>query len=516
MIKSITILVLLTIFFACNSQEKGGVPNILICIADDASHMGKEYAWVKTPAFDRVAAEGIRFSNAYTPNAKCAPSRACLLTGRNSWQLKEAANHFNNFPAEFKTYPEALKDFGYFTGYTGKPWSPGNPGEVNGEKRALCGKEWSDIKTKTPTKAISSKDYSANFIDFYNHKPDGQPFCFWYGGHEPHRRYEYGSGLKAGKKLSDITEVPAFFPDNDIVRTDMLDYALEIEYFDSHVGKILDFLESKGELNNTLVIVTSDNGLPFPRAKSDEYDYSNHLPLAIMWGKNIKEPGRVIDEYISFIDIAPTFLEAAGIKWEQSGMQETPGISLLPLLKGETNGSRDFVLIGKERHDVGRPNDYGYPIRGIVKNGWMYLRNYWPDLWPAGNPECGYSTVDASPTKTEILQSRHNPDTKFYWDWSFGKRPPEELYYLADDPYCIKNLSYEEKYIAMKDSLRDKMEEELKKQNDPRMFGKGYIFHTYFYTWGKYRNLYEKMVINKEKIVPRWINASDVESDFVE
>lgn len=156
--------------------------------------------------------------------------------------------------------------------------------------------------------------------------------------------------MKAGKKLSDIKEVPAFFPDNDIVRTDMLDYALEIEYFDSHVGKILDFLESKGELDNTLVIVTSDNGMPFPKAKSDEYDYSNHLPLAIMWGKNIKDPGRVVDQYISFIDIAPTFLETAGIKWEQGGMQETPGTSLLPFLQGETNGSRDFVLIGKERH----------------------------------------------------------------------------------------------------------------------------------------------------------------------
>jgi arylsulfatase A-like enzyme len=322
--------------------------------------------------------------------------------------------------------------------------------------------------------------------------------------------------LKAGKKLSDIKEVPAFFPDNDIVRTDMLDYALEIEYFDSHVGKILDFLESKGELDNTLVIVTSDNGMPFPKAKSDEYDYSNHLPLAIMWGKNIKDPGRVIDEYVSFIDIAPTFLEAAGIKWEESGMHETPGESLLPFIQGETNRSKDFVLIGKERHDVGRPNDWGYPIRGIVKNGWLYLRNYWPDLWPAGNPECGYPTVDGSPTKTEILKSRHNPETKFYWDWSFGKRPAEELYYLSDDPYCIKNLSDEDKYSAMKVSLKDKMEAELKKQNDPRMFGKGYIFNTYYYTWDPYRNLYEKMVIDKEKIVPMWINASDIESDFLD
>jgi arylsulfatase A-like enzyme len=500
----------------CNEIAECKKPNILICIADDAGHMGKEYSWVNTPAFDRVAAAGVRFANAYTPNAKCAPSRACLLTARNSWQLKEAANHWNNFPAEFKTYPEVLEGLGYFTGFTGKGWGPGNPGEIDGKKRELCGKEWNNIKIKRSIKAMSNRDYSANFIEFYNHKQKDQPFYFWYGGHEPHRKYQYGSSLKAGKKLSDIKKVPPFFPDNDIVRTDMLDYALEIEYFDSHVTKILNFLEEKGELDNTLVIVTSDHGMPFPRAKSDEYDYSNHIPLAMMWGKNIKDPGRVVSEYVSFIDIAPTFFDAVGIKWEESDMQATPGTSLLPFLNGENESFRDYVLIGKERHDVGRPNDYGYPIRGIVKDGWMYLRNYRPDLWPACNPECGYSTVDASPTKTEVLKSRHDPETKFYWDWSFGKRPAEELFYLPDDPYCINNLALVEKYSSTKGSLISKMEEELKKQSDPRMFGDGDVFHTYFYTWDPYRNLYDRMVNKGEKIVPMWINASDIETDLME
>lgn len=500
----------------CNEVSESKKPNILICIADDAGHMGKSVSWVNTPAFDRVASEGISFSNAYTPNAKCAPSRACLLTGRNSWQLKEAANHWNNFSAEFRTYPETLKDFGYFTGFTGKGWGPGNPGEVDGKTRELCGNAWSSIKREVPTNSIATTDYAANFIDFYNHKQEDQAFCFWYGAREPHRRYEYGSSLKAGKKLSDIKEVPPFFPDNDIVRTDILDYALEVEYFDSHVTEILDFLESKGELDNTIVIVTSDHGMPFPRAKSDEYDDSNHIPLAIMWGKEIKNPGRVIDEYISLIDIAPTFFEAIGLNWEETGMQETPGTSLLPFLKGENKGFRDFVLIGKERHDVGRPNDYGYPIRGIVRGDWMYLRNYRPDLWPAGNPECGYSTVDGSPTKTEVLKSRHNPETKYLWDWSFGKRPVEELFYLPDDPYCINNLAMNAKHKPVKDELISKMEEELKKQGDPRMFGNGDIFHTYYYTWDPYRNLHDRMVNKGEKIVPIWVNESDIETDLME
>ena len=504
------------ISIGCNTKEKKSAPNILICIADDAGHMGKEYPWVETPAFDRVASDGLLFANAYTPNAKCSPSRACLLTARNSWQLKEGANHWNNFPAEFKTYPEALEDFGYHTGFTGKGWGPGNPGQVYGKKRELAGKEWNNLKTEPPTKSISKTDYSANFIDFYNHKQEDQPFYFWYGGREPHRAYEYGSSIKAGKKLSDIQEVPEFFPDNDVVRTDMLDYALEIEYFDSHVTNILDFIEAKGELDNTLVIVTSDHGMPFPRAKSDEYDDSNHIPLAMMWGKNIKDPGRVISEYVSLIDVAPTFLEAVGLNWEDSGMEDTPGISLLPFLTGKHEHFRDYVLIGKERHDVGRPEDYGYPIRGIIKNEWMYLRNYRPDLWPACNPECGYSTVDGSPTKTEILESRHNPKTKFYWDWSFGKRPAEELFYLPDDPYCVTNLASLEKHQSTKSSLISTMEDELKKQSDPRMFGKGDVFHSYYYTWDPYRNLYERMVTKQEKIVPMWINPSDIETDLME
>ena len=167
------VLLVSTVLFAgCQFEKKVARPNILICIADDAGHMGSEYKWLETPAFDRIAAEGIRFTNAYTPNAKCAPSRASLLTARNSWQLKEAANHFNNFPAEFKTYPEALKEFGYYTGYTGKGWGPGNPGMINGRKRELCGKAWNDIKTETPTKYIVNNDYSANFIDFHNQKPE--------------------------------------------------------------------------------------------------------------------------------------------------------------------------------------------------------------------------------------------------------------------------------------------------------------------------------------------------------
>src|SRR6185436_15907422 len=113
------------------------------------------------------------------------------LTGRNSWQLEEAANHICHFPSKFRTYPEALSRQGYFVGMTGKGWAPGKPGTMTGtpfQSRTL----------KPPTSGISNRDYAANFKDFLEARPAGRPWCFWYGGHEPHRGYEYGSGAAKG------------------------------------------------------------------------------------------------------------------------------------------------------------------------------------------------------------------------------------------------------------------------------------------------------------------------------
>ena len=101
--------------------------------------------------------------------------------------------------------------------------------------------------------------------------------------------------------------------EEDSIRLDILDYAFEIEWFDRHLQKMLTLLEEQGELENTVVIVTSDNGMPFPRIKGQVYEYSNHLPLAIMWKDGIRNPGRSVDDFVNFIDFAPTFLELARI-----------------------------------------------------------------------------------------------------------------------------------------------------------------------------------------------------------
>ncbi len=503
------------LIYGCTTPAQKQRPNILFVIADDASwkHFGAYGCnWVKTPAFDRVASQGILFNRCYTPNAKCAPSRSCILTGRNSWQLEEAVNHSPLFPAKFKTYAEALGENGYFVGSVAKGWAPGDPGEINGKKRELTGPKFDEFKTEPLTSGISGNDYARNFEAFLDARPEGQPFCFWYGGMEPHRDYEYESGIKkGGKSPGQIDEVPVFWPDVDTIRNDMLDYAFEIEYFDSHLQKMLDKLEAIGELRNTIVIVTADNGMPFPRIKGQVYEYSNHLPLAIMWPNEIKNPGRIVDDFVNFIDFAPTFLELAGLSDEKAGMQPITGKSLTDIFYSEKEGlvnpNRNFVLVGKERHDVGRPNDQGYPVRGIVKGDFLYLRNFHPERWPAGNPETGYLNCDGSPTKTYILDTRRKKGIMEYWQLNFGKRVAEELYNIVEDPFCLKNLIGAEYYAEMKLELEMEMVQKLTEQQDLRIFGNGDVFENYIYQ-GAVRNYYNRFMAG-EKVKAPWVNESD-------
>ncbi len=505
-------------FFAARAAEPRP-PNILFAIADDWGLHAGAYGtkWIRTPHFDRVARDGLLFKHAYTPNAKCAPSRAAILTGRNSWQLKEAGNHYCFFPAEFKGWGEALADHGWAVGHTAKGWAPGVALDAHGQPRELTGQAFNRRQAKPPTGAISSNDYAANFDDFLDAAPSGRPWAFWYGAYEAHRPFAPGSGTATGGlSPAAIDRVPAFLPDNDTVRRDLLDYAFEVEHFDRHLGRMLASLEQRGLLANTLVIVTSDHGMSFPRIKSDAYELSNHVPLAAMWPAGLAGRGRVADDYVSLIDFAPTFIELAGLTWRATGMAESPGRSLTDLFRtdrsGQINPARDHVLIGKERHDIGRPDDVGYPIRGIVKGDRLYLENFEPSRWPAGNPETGYLTVDASPTKSFILDARRAQGTDPFWTLCFGRRPPVEFYDLRTDADCIRNLADTAATAAERAALKSTLYAELKAQGDPRMFGQGEVFDRYPYSDPANARFYERY-LRGEKLTPGWVKPSDFETN---
>ena len=496
---------------AADSQR----PNILFAIADDWGLHAGAYGtqWVKTPAFDRVVREGLLFKNAYTPMAKCAPSRAIILTGRHLWQNEEAGNHLAYFPAKLKTWPEALMEHGWHVGLTGKGWGPGIANDAAGKPRRMTGRPFNKRKAPPPTKAISNNDYAANFIDFLDAAPKSAPWCFWYGATEPHRGYEFRSGVdKGGKQLSDIDRVPAYWPDHETVRHDMLDYAFEIEHVDRHLGRMLAELEQRGLLDNTLVIVTSDHGMPFPRVKGYAYHDSNHIPLAIRWPRGVAARGRTIEDFVDFTDLAATILDIAGIMQTDSGMLPITGKTWRPIFESDKAGQvmpeRDHVLVGKERTDVGRPHDWGYPIRGIVTREFLYLRNYEPARWPAGNPETGYLDTDGSPTKSLILERGRRNRADRFWQLNFGMRPAEELYDLSANTDCVQNLAGDPSQADRIKALREHMEAELKAQNDPRMFGQGHVFDEYKPTSGA--GFYERY-LQGEKPQAGWVNRGDFE-----
>jgi len=455
-------------------------PNILFALADDASHFGLfGHSFVKTPVIDWVGASGIRFDNAFTSNPKCAPSRASILTGRYPWQNREACNHYCIFPKGLTLLPDMLEAGGYEIGYTGKGWAPGDY-RKSGLTRNPAGIAYNNC-TLTPPEGsnISNCDYAGNFKEFLDKKDVDKPFYFWYGCKEPHRAYTYGEGMRGGKQIEEVTEIPSYWPDCEHVRMDVLDYAYEIEWFDAHLGRMIEELRCRGELENTLIVVTSDNGCPFPRVKGQMYEQDFHLPMVACW-LNQTGGGRNVTDLINFVDLMPTFLEAAQISVPETGW----GKSFLSVFVSSDSGKilpgREYTYFGREKHDLGRENDLGYPVRCIRTEEYLYIYNFAPDRWPAGNPETGFTNCDTSPTKDKILQLNKQGES-YYFNLAFGKRPQEELYYIVADPECLKNLAEEPECAPLKKDLKKRLFDMLIQTEDPRLEDPDY-FDRFEYT----------------------------------
>ena len=448
-------------FAAVTAAAPPARPNVLFVIADDAScHFGAyRCSWVKTPTIDALAANGIVFDNAYVPTSKCSPCRAGLLTGRNPWQLEEAANHWPTFPPKYMGFTEAIAGQGVTCGAKGKVWGPGVAKTADGQQRT-----WG-LKT-------------SDFRKFLASSPADRPFFYWFGSANPHRKYEPDAGHAAGKKPSDIDRVPTYWPDTDVVRRDMLDYATEIEAYDREVGDLIAALRESGRAENTLVIVTSDHGMPFPRVKGHTYDVAHRVPLVACWPAGIVHPGRRAEQLVSIIDLAPTFLDLFGVDGEKAGMAPITGGSIEDILRDSPQRERPFVIVGRERNDVrcrpGTESGLGYPARAIRKGTLFYIHNFAPDRWPCGNVELGLLDTDDGPTKSLIEAA--GPDDR-HWQLCFGKRPADELYDIATDPDCVHNLA--EKMPEKTAALRNELFTELRRQADPRILDQGDVFDAY-------------------------------------
>lgn len=454
-------------------------PNILFALADDWSWPHTSIAGdrvVKTPTFDRVAREGVMFSNAFVTASSCTPSRGSILTGQWHWRLEQGCNLHSTLPAKFDVYPDLLEQAGYHIGFSRKGWGPGRI-EPGGRKRNPAGPKFK------------------NFTEFLKARGQNKPFCFWFGSTDPHRPYTWQSGVKSGMNIKNV-DVPASLPDSETVRTDICDYYCQIQRFDRQVGQLLKILEENGELNNTLVAISGDNGMPFPWCKSNLYDLGTHVPLAVRWPAPLRQGrgwpqavkgGRVVEDFISLSDLAPTFLQAASL--EPTG--DMTARSFLDILtsgkSGQVDPKRDKVLTGKERHHGKcREKGVGYPMRAIRTHQFLYIRNFKPQRWPAGSPDLissqgTYSDVDSSPTKDYMISHRNDPKVRKLFEKAFDKRPAEELYDLRKDPGQMHNVAQVSEYDEVKGKLAAKLMTELTATQDPRVLDKGDVFDNYPY-----------------------------------
>jgi uncharacterized sulfatase len=451
-------------------------PNIFLAISDDQSwaHVGADGdPVVKTPAFDRIAREGVLFTHAFSAAPTCGPSRSALLAGQDIWRLEEAGNIHSTLPAHFATYTQLLMQAGYHVGYTSKGWSPGRlaPG---GRTVNPAGKHYKD------------------FAAFLKSVPAGKPFCFWQGSSDPHRGYKLGSGAAAGMNVADVI-VPAHLPDHQIVRNDILDYYFEVQRFDTLVGNGIALIEKRGELDNTLVVVTSDHGMPFPRAKASLYDYGSRVPLAIRWPVMVPG-GRKVSDLVNLKDLAPTFLEAASLPVPQ----EMTGNSLRPILtstkSGRVDPARSAAYFAMERHDGCRKGGKGYPCRAIRTDDYLYIHNYEATRWPSGSPDrtvCArnlpFGEIDSSPTKTYMMENAQKHGVAHLAALSFGMRPTEELYDVKKDPAQLTNLAGKAHMQSVQKMMRDQLMAYLKETGDPRILGKPALWDYYPY-YGAMRN----------------------------
>ncbi|MFK7911076.1 MAG: sulfatase [Akkermansiaceae bacterium] len=448
----------------------GAKPNILFCMADDwgwphAGAYGDKV--VSTPTFDRIAKEGVLFEHAFVSSPSCTPSRNATLTGQQFYRLEEGGNLWSTLDVKFPNFMMLLQNAGYQIGHERKAWGPGNY-KKGGYKKTPCG----------PRTTLEK---------FLENRKQGQPFCFWLGTSDPHRAYKKGSGRLKGIKVDEIY-VPEFYPKHDNIKSDIADYYFEVERWDSRVGEALKLLKEKGELENTIVIMTGDHGMPFPRCKGNLYDWGVRIPFAMRWGNKIGAERKVTD-FISLTDIAPTLLKAAGVNIPK----QMTGSSLLSLLESKKSARveerRDHVIIGRERHVPSQkdPSLDGYPSRAIRTDEWLLILNLKPERWPAGAPDGAnahikhFADCDNGPTKTHIMGLKDDPEQKKFYQLNFGKRPAMELYDCRADPDHAQNLASDPKHADTIKMLKSKLLDYLKETKDPRFTSENPEFDRYPY-----------------------------------
>ena len=516
---------LLLIFLAASSlaMAEEQRPNIFFFFADDWGRYASIYAdadkpslndVISTPNIDRIGREGVVFENAFVPVASCSPCRASLATGRYFWNCGSGA-FLNGKASDWKghdnpmqrlpKFGDLIRDSGYYAQKSRKTFafdpSPRPPrvrakGNIGYERYGLyvgAAKDQAERKSRHDEIVENCRQEMQQMLAG---SCEVQPFFFVYGSINAHRPYTPDSGKNLWGIEPDALKrlLPKFLPDAHDVRRDFSDYLGEVLALDLMLGTMLEELENSGELDNTVVILSGDHGIPgIPRGKTNCYDLATRVPLLIRWPKGIPS-GRRVEDFVSVMDVGPTLLELSGIEVPA----KMNGRSFLPQLTSKMSGwidpERDSVIIGRELHfHNARPGNLPYPMRAIRTKDHLYIRNFKPERWPMGDPydaaqltdsdalykmglktTPAYRDLDGSLTKAWMMSQREEPGNKEPGDkelfqLTMHPRPREELYDLKKDPDQLVNLAANPEHASVLTTLRGRVDKLMNATDDPRL-----------------------------------------------
>ena len=499
-------------------------PNILFCFADDWGRYASCYAAVdgfpsandvvKTPNMDAIAKRGVIFRSAFVNAPSCTPCRSALLSGRYFFNTGRGAILLGAvWDGSVPSWPMAVKEAGYHIGKTWKVWSPGSPADIqfgkgeNDYSKMNQGGNFGSFSenvmaavakgsTVDSAKEVMYDQVRGNFGAFLKANAEGKPWCYWFGPTNTHREWAKGSGRALwGINPEDLKgRLPKFLPDHPDVWEDFADYLGEAQAYDAAIGELVKMLAASGELENTLIVISGDHGAPgFPGGKCNLYDFGVGVGL-IAAGPGVKG-GRVVDDLVNLMDLAPTFLEVSGAK-VYDGMN---GRSLVPILStekaGQVDASRTWNISGRERHvDMARDGFLPYPQRCLRTQDYLLIKNFHPERWPMGAPlqvtetsapsaetlehdtRVAFPDMDAGPMKAWLVAHRNDPEWSWHYQYAFGKRPGIELFDLKKDRDQVKNVADDPAYAEVRAQLEKQLMDELARVGDPRVTGDGMTF----------------------------------------
>jgi len=425
-------------------------PNIILFTSDDHSYgdlgcFGNPH--VQTPNLDRFASEGALFTQMYSPSAVCMPARAAIMTGL--YPHTSGGYRFGPLVKGTPTLVALLKQAGYFTGVIGKCHL--DPKELYPFDYVWTTPNWGGAPTHEP------EPFGEHMKEFLAAAGD-KPFLLYANSSDPHRRWPnegQGRGVRMvmGKKsphTMDKVVVPGNLPDIPEVREDLVCYYDAIWQLDATFGAVWDELVNSKRADDTLTMFMGDNGIGLPMAKTTVYLAGVHLPFILRWPGVVK-PGSRVDAKCSFIDIAPTCLDAAGAPVPRT-MQ---GRSFLPLLQGKTTKHRDEIFVSHTDHAVS-----SYPARGIITDRWQYIYNL--------RPEVKFES-DARGSKTfrTMVKLSENDPAMAERVKAYHYRPREELYDIQADPWEQKNLAGKPEHAKVQKELYDRLRAKMTEIKDP-------------------------------------------------